>query len=168
MLTVLPSLFKRQRLLVHLMLSFGSAFHGIFQACAAQGDHTILGVEGGHFTINNRPEFLLGFSYYGALGAPEDFIRKDLAELRSHGFNWLRVWATWGAYNTNVSAVTADGMPREPYLARLKWLVAECDRRGLVVDVTLSRSQSSSNRNHNGGIADRTRGRNCRTVGQGR
>jgi len=124
---------------IHLLLSFVLAALGVFGANPAQADNTILGVEGAHFTLKNRPVFLLGFSYYGALGAPEDFIRKDLTELCASGFNWLRVWATWGGYETNVSAVTAAGLPREPYLTRLKWLVGECDRRGMVVDVTLNR-----------------------------
>ena len=125
-----------------LSLSFAWVFSGVLGANLAQGASTILGVEGAHFTLNNRPVFLLGFSYYGALGAPEDFIRKDLLELRARGFNWLRVWATWSAYETNVSAVTAAGLPREPYLARLKWLVAECDRLGMAVDVTLTRGNA--------------------------
>jgi hypothetical protein len=113
---------------------------GAFGAYPATKDGTVvLGVKETRFTLNGRPAFLLGFSYYGALGAPEDFIRKDLAECRDHGFNWLRVWATWSGYDTNVSAVTTAGRPREPYLTRLKWLVAECDRLGLVVDVTLTR-----------------------------
>src|SRR5262249_3801680 len=56
-----------------------------------------------------------------------------------HGFNWLRVWATWSAFDRDVSAVDAEGRPREPFLGRLKSLVAESDRRGLVVDVTLTR-----------------------------
>ncbi len=114
---------------------------GVFGANPTEGNNTILGIERAHFTLNNRPAFLLGFSYYGALGAPEDFIRKDLTEFRGHGFNWLRVFATWGAYDTNVSAVTVEGLPREPYLTRLKWLVAECDRLGMVVDVTLTRGK---------------------------
>lgn len=122
-----------------LMLSLVLIPLGGVGANPAQVEHTILGTEGTHFTLNQRPAFLLGFSYYGALGAPEDFVRRDLVELRARGFNWLRVWATWGGYNTNVSAVTAAGLPREPYLARLKWLVAECDRLGMVVDVTLTR-----------------------------
>ena len=105
----------------------------------APGNHTTLGVEAAHFTLNNRPTFLLGFSYYGALGAPEDFMRGDLIQLRACGFNWLRAWATWSAYGSNVSAVTTNGLPREPHFTRLKWLVAECDRLGLVVDVTLTR-----------------------------
>lgn len=122
-----------------LMLSLVLIPLGDFGANPAQGENTMLGAEGAHFTLNKRPAFLLGFSYYGGLGAPEDFIRRDLIELRALGFNWLRVWATWGGYNTNVSAVTAGGLPREPYLTRLKGLVAECDRRGMVVDVTLNR-----------------------------
>jgi hypothetical protein len=42
-----------------------------------------------------------------------------------------------------VSAVDPRGEPREPYLGRLKALVAECDRRGVVVDVTLTRGTGS-------------------------
>src|SRR4030095_12204228 len=36
---------------------------------------------------------------------------------------------------------TATGLPREPHLSRLKWLVAECDRIGLVGDVPLNRGK---------------------------
>lgn len=120
-------------------LGFMLASLGALAANPAQGEHTILGIEETRFTLNGRPAFLVGFSYYAALGAPEDFVRKDLADFREHGFNWLRVWATWGGFNTNVSAVTVEGLPREPFLGRLKWLVAECDRLGMVVDVTLNR-----------------------------
>jgi len=100
---------------------------------------TELGIEGKQFTINGKPTFLLGISYYGALGASKDFIRRDLDDMQKCGFNWFRVWATWGAFNNEVSAVDQQGKPREPYLAKLRWLVAECDRRGIIVDVTLSR-----------------------------
>ena len=100
---------------------------------------TVLGMRGTRFTLNGEPTFLLGMSYYGALGAPEEFVRRDLADLARHGFNRVRVWATWGAFDRDVSAVDAERRPREPYLDRLKRLVAECDRRGLVVDVTLTR-----------------------------
>jgi hypothetical protein len=103
---------------------------------------TVLGIDGSQFLVNGKPTFLLGISYYGGLGAPEDFIRRDLTDLQRHGFNWLRVWATWGAFEYDVSAVGADGRPREPFL---KSLIAECDRRGLVVDVTLARGKASSN-----------------------
>ena len=100
---------------------------------------TELGIDGKQFTINSRPTFLAGISYYGALGASEDFIQRDLDDMQKYGFNWFRVWATWGAFDNEISAVDQEGNPREPYLAKLQWLVAECDRRGIIVDVTLSR-----------------------------
>lgn len=108
---------------------------------SAADDHpTDLGIEGTQFTLNGKPTFLLGISYYGALGASENLIRLDLDEMERCGFNWLRVWATWDMFDHDVSAVDATGRQREPFLDKLKWLVAECDRRGLVVDVTLTRS----------------------------
>jgi len=102
-----------------------------------------LGIEGSRFTFNGVPTFLLGISYYGGLGAPEEFIRGDLDDLQRHGFNWLRVWATWESFGNDVSAVDPQGQSREPFLGKLKWLIAECDRRGLVVDVTFTRGQGT-------------------------
>ena len=109
-------------------------------APSRNGQPTVLGINGTQFTLNGKSTFLLGISYYGALGASEDFIRRDLDDLQEHGFNWLRVWATWGAFDLDVSAVDPKGQRREPCFGKLQWLVAECDRRGLVVDVTLTRS----------------------------
>jgi hypothetical protein len=100
---------------------------------------TELGIKGKQFTINGKSKFLLGISYYGALGASKDFIRRDLDDMQKYGFNWFRVWATWGAFDNEVSAVDPQGKLREPYLAKLRWLIAECDRRGIIVDITLSR-----------------------------
>lgn len=131
----LRSLFTRTAVTVGF--SVLSALAGV--VAAAESGGTTLGIDGRHFTLNGKPTFLLGFSYYGALGAPEEFIRKDLKEFRRHGFNWLRVWATWGGFDTNISAVNAQGLPREKFLDRLQRLVAECDRLGMVVDVTLNR-----------------------------
>ena len=36
---------------------------------AAQAGDTRLGINGADFTLNGQPAFLLGISYYGALGA---------------------------------------------------------------------------------------------------
>ncbi len=90
----------------------------------AQGA-TVLGIEGSRFTLDGKPAFLLGFSYYAGLGASEEFIRSDLDDFQMHGFNWLRVWATWASFGNDVSAVDAQGRAREPFLDRLKWLVAD-------------------------------------------
>ncbi|MHC4642396.1 MAG: hypothetical protein ACYS32_12200 [Planctomycetota bacterium] len=100
---------------------------------------TELDIKGKQFTINGKTTFLSGISYYGALGASKDFIRRDLDDMQKYGFNWFRLWATWGAFDNEVSAVDRQGNPREPYLTKLKWLVEECDRRGIIVDVTFSR-----------------------------
>jgi hypothetical protein len=110
---------------------------------------TRLGIEGTRFTVNGRPAFLCGISYYGGLGASEKHLRLDLDDVQRYGLNWIRVWATWSGYGHDVSAVDARGMPREPYLGRLRHLVAECDRRGLVVDITLTRGSGA-------GLADAT------------
>jgi hypothetical protein len=104
----------------------------------------VLGIAGERFTLNGTPTFLLGFSYYGALGASEKTIRADLDQMQALGFNWIRVWATWSAFDNDVSAVDVHGQPRAVYLDKLAWLVGECARRGMVVDVTLSRGNGVS------------------------
>ncbi len=109
---------------------------------------TELGIDKSAFTLDARPTFLLGASYYGALGASEDFIRRDLDDLERHGFNWIRVWATWTAFTNDVSAVDSDGKAREPFLGKLAWLVGECDRRGMVVDITLTRGDGPAGQTH--------------------
>jgi hypothetical protein len=121
----------------------------LLTVCTAAADpptaaRTSLGIDGARFTINGQPVFLLGFSYYGALGASNGIIRADLDQFQRLGFNWLRVWATWDAFKHSISAFDPQGHPREPYFSRLKSLVADCDRRGLILDITLSRQNTSS------------------------
>src|SRR5438093_5649968 len=111
----------------------------------ATASATELGVQGTSFTLDGKPAFLLGCSYYAGLGASDKTLRSDLDGLKSHGFNWVRVWATWAAFEHDVSAVDgATGAARQPYLDRLKHLVDECDKRGMVVDVTLSRGNGAT------------------------
>lgn len=100
---------------------------------------TVLGVQESLFTVNKKPTFLLGVSYYGALGAPREFIERDLQDICRARFRWIRVWATWNAFGYNVSAVDEQGNPREPFMSTLRWLVERCDRLGLIVDITLTR-----------------------------
>jgi hypothetical protein len=111
----------------------------LFLCCVSAMGATKLGIDKTSFTVNGKKTFLLGISYYAALGAPEEFIDKDLSELKKDGFNWIRVWGDWAAFGNNISAVKADGSPREPYLSRLEGLVKKCDRLGIVVDLTLAR-----------------------------
>jgi hypothetical protein len=108
-------------------------------AATGAGAATKLGLEKTQFTVNGKPTFLLGISYYGALGAPKEFVLADLDDMQKCGFNWMRVWATWAAFGNDASAVDGEGNPRKAQLSELQWLVEECDRRGIIVDVTLSR-----------------------------
>jgi hypothetical protein len=115
---------------------------------------TVLAISGERFLLNGKPGFLLGFSYFAALGAPKDFITQDLDDFQKAGFNWLRVWATWSQHGTNISVVAANGDSRTPFLQRLEWLVAECDRRGMVVDVTLTRGKRNSGSANSSALPD--------------
>jgi len=100
---------------------------------------TKLGVDGTAFTINGKATFLLGISYYAGLGASDQILQKDLDEIQKHGFNWIRIWATWAAFDHDISAVDAKGNARPEQLKKLVELVRACDQRGLIVDVSLSR-----------------------------
>jgi|GEM_PF-2449456 len=102
----------------------------------------VLGIsaDGRYFTINNAPAFLLGISYYAAAGiSTPQFMRDDTEDMARDGFNWIRVWASWTAGELNFSVLTPEGEVREPYMSRLKSLIELCDRRGIIVDVTITR-----------------------------
>jgi len=123
-----------------LILSFAGCANRSARPTAST---TTLAVQGSSFTLNGKPAFLLGLSYYGGLGAPDSFVQKDLADMKRFGINWIRVWATWSSSSNDVSAVDASGDPRKPFLSRLKKLLAECDRRGIAMDITLSRGNGA-------------------------
>lgn len=113
----------------------------IVSAAVSYSPTTTLGVDGTRFTINGQPTFLLGCSYYAALSASDEWIRRDLRELRDAGFNWIRVWATWSAYDNDISVVDSSGDLRQPWFGRLRSLVEFADALGMVVDITLSRGK---------------------------
>jgi len=48
---------------------------------------TELAVKDTHFTINGKPTFLHGISYYAALGAPKPFMERDLVDMKRLGIN---------------------------------------------------------------------------------
>ena len=122
----------------HLMIKFFLII-ALFCIGSSRSAATQLEIEGSRFTVDGKPAFLIGISYYGALGASRQFIMQDLEDMQRLGFNWIRVWATWSAFDNDVSAVDDTGRARQPHLEKLKWLVAEFDRRKMIVDVTLTR-----------------------------
>ncbi|MCX5770005.1 MAG: hypothetical protein NTZ09_06995 [Candidatus Hydrogenedentes bacterium] len=62
-------------------------------------------------------------------------------DLERIGFNWIRVWATWNAFGNDISVLTADGAPNKTCLDRLTRLCELAGKRGMVVDVTVSRGK---------------------------
>jgi len=121
----------------------------------ALGQGPVLGTDDGWFTLEGRPVFLLGMSYYGALGIDDEKIfAGDLDEMKARGFNWVRVWATWNGYENNVCAVAPDGSARAPYIDRLKRLCPLAGERGMVVDVTVVRGEGPD---YPSGMAEHTR-----------
>src|ERR1051326_3916569 len=113
-----------------------------FESSAADTT-TTLGIADARFTINGRPTFLLGFSYFAALGEPDDFLPQDLNDFQRRRFNCLRVFATWNAFGTDFSAVDSSGKTRSPFFEALERLVELCDHRGIIVDVTLARGTAA-------------------------
>lgn len=121
-------------------------FWAVLLAClAAPGTAVTLGVsrDGAHFTIEGKPTFLNGISYYaGTTVSTPDFLTRDLDDMVRNGVNWIRVWATWDLNeNLDSSTVAIDGSVREPYMSRLKTIVRECNRRKMIVDVTMHRGK---------------------------
>ncbi len=93
----------------------------------------------GKFLINGKPAFLLGVSYYGGLTLEAREAEADLRRMAALGFNWIRLWCTWGSRGHDVSAVTADGQPRQPYMGRLLDYCRLADGLGMIVDVSFQR-----------------------------
>ncbi len=114
----------------------------ILLSCLAAAQGPVLGIEGTRFTLDGTPTFLLGISYYAALAIEDEAVlAEDLDTMKQHGFNWVRVWATWSAYDNNFCAVNRDGSPHGPYLDRLTRLCALAGQRDMIVDVTLHRGE---------------------------
>jgi hypothetical protein len=40
--------------------------------------------------------------------------------MQRRGVNWIRIWATWSAFDNDVSAVDEEGWTREPFMKELK------------------------------------------------
>ena len=98
-----------------------------------------ISADGRHFTINGVPTFLNGISYYAGLSANSTFVTKDLDDIKARHLNWIRVWTFWGdGKDGSFAALTREGEVREPYMGRLKSLIEECNKRELIVDVTMS------------------------------
>ena len=129
-------------MLMPLFVAMVSFSHAAEQTPLKQ--ELVLGTSGTAFTLNGTETFLLGASYYGALGIedPKE-VEADLRDLTRAGINWIRVWATWESDTVNISAVAPDGTLREPYMKRLVRLCERAQQQHMAVDVTVTRNKGS-------------------------
>ena len=99
----------------------------------------IFGITGDRFTLNGIPTFLLGVSYFDALG----WKVSDFDKLASRRFNLVRIWLDWGVWtDRSRSFFDADGnLVRKPELLNI---VRAAAKRGIVVDVTILDSNNAS------------------------
>jgi hypothetical protein len=94
-------------------------------------------VTGGTNWLNG--EFLLGISYYGAIGAETEDVVSDLEYFHSRGINNVRVWANWthqGAQNSTV--FDANGTLLTGPRNRLEALIAAARGLDMTVDLTFT------------------------------
>jgi hypothetical protein len=103
--------------------SAGSASGG----SAGQAAETKVGLSGDRFTVNGKPTFLLGASYFDG----KNWHASDLDALAAKQFNLIRIWLDWattGFFDAggSLSAKTT-----------LLDLVRAASQRGIVVDVTI-------------------------------
>lgn len=98
-----------------------------------------LGIAGDRFSINGTPTFLLGVSYFDALG----WKASDFDELAARQFNLIRIWMDWRVWtDRSRTFFDVDGTLRYPQT--LLALVRAAGARGLMVDVTILNGASLS------------------------
>ncbi len=153
-----PMVLLRQLLLVTcLTLAISISHVGGIEMHSNSQAATVLGIseDGWQFTVNGKPTFLLGISYYGATSTERPGVwQEELSQLHELGFNWIRIWVTWAQGDRNFSAVARDGNLAEPYWTRFKDIVADSNRIGIVVDVTFSRLLLADHQAHLKAVAE--------------
>ena len=108
---------------------------------------------GTHFYYGNQPFPYTGISFFNAIYNDEfategESRRIWLQKFNSYGVNVLRVWAQWdndrGFVNTcdTCSLITADGNIRPSYLTRIKAILADMQREGMIMQLVLFSHES--------------------------
>ncbi len=118
----------------------------------AQSRHT-LSISGASFLLDGAPFPYTGISFFNAVYNPSfnkssEERRRWLEKFERYGINALRVWAQWDTrrgYADTCDACTLylpNGRLRDQNVARLKEIVADADRLGMVVELVLFSQES--------------------------
>jgi len=97
---------------------------------------TVLTVKDRSFYINGKKTFLIGFSYYGGLGASVDQMKIDINYMKNKGFNWFRLWSMWNRCLQNASIVDLHGEWVPDVYSKFVAMMNFCDKNGIIIDVT--------------------------------
>jgi hypothetical protein len=90
---------------------------------------TTLGISGDKMTIDGQPKFLLGVSYFDALG----WKTSELDGFQARKFNLIRIFMDWP--HPSRGFINSDGSLKNT--ASLLSLVRACAARGIVVEVSI-------------------------------
>jgi hypothetical protein len=121
----------------------------IFLLAAASGAHELT-VSGTRFLLDGTPFPYTGISFFNAIYNPA-FHADRLTWMRKfqrYGINVLRIWAQWDNKRGFVdgcpecSLYFPDGRLRPDRVERLKSILADADREGMIVELTLFSQES--------------------------
>jgi len=101
---------------------------------------TEFGLSADHFSVNGKPTFLLGVSYFDAL----DWHLSDLDALHSHRFNLIRVFLDWHTHEGNGAESVFDQHGNFVRGDTIHALVRAAAARGIIVDVTILHAYSDA------------------------
>ena len=126
--------------------------------------HTLT-ISGTRFLMDGKPFPYAGLSFFNAIYNPtfnrDTATRQQwLKKFREYGINVLRVWCQWDNGDTFVDAGDAstlfvpDGTLRAQHLATLKAILADAERVGMCLEITLFAQESFLRNIHLGPPAD--------------
>lgn len=147
---------RRSLLRISSVLALSALLLGDALGSAGADEHHELGISGTRFLLDGKPFPYTGISFFNAIYNPafnrssEERVRW-LRKFKSYGINVLRVWAQWDNRRGFVDAAPEhtlyfpDGCLRAENVATLKAILADCDREGMVVELTLFSHESLQN-----------------------
>jgi hypothetical protein len=121
-------------------------------SAAAQSQHEVT-VSGTTFQLNGKHFPWTGISFFNAIYNPtfnkssEERIRW-MRKFQKYGVNVLRLWGQWDTGRgyadscSECSLYRPDGSLREQHVARLKEIVADADKLGIVIELALFAQES--------------------------
>lgn len=141
------------RILITLILCVLIVVPSTAQTNAATQPSNELTISGTSFLLNGQPFPFTGISFFNAIYNPtfnrsHEERRKWLEKFKRYGINVLRVWGQWDTARGYVDTCKTctlyfpDGRLRMEHVARLKEIIVDADKLGMVIQVALFAQES--------------------------